>query len=638
MDKKQLMINIAADLDLVARDAPADRILQLVIHARIAPREARRHPLNLGLVLDRSGSMQGEKLGFVKQAAAHILDLLDEQDRVALIVYDNRVEVLSPSCQVTPDNRVRMQFLINSVNAGSTTFLSGGWLRGCEEVAEAAQANSLNHTLLLTDGLANVGITDPEILAQHARELARRDVTTSTFGVGGDYNHLLLEAVANQGGGSYYFIETPNDIPGIFNREFEELAHVAAKDVEIVIEMPPEFKADVLGDWRVEPAGNLMRINLGNLRSHQEQRVYLESHFPPAGDRAEMMIKALVRGKAESGEVIEAETTLVFRSASKEEMDTAVRNQDVLEGHAQVKLAQKTKEALIMEREGKRKEAFELMNQSIQASAPVMPPNAVDEYRRMSERMLAGMDEMDRKQSHYRRYLDSKQREEWREYPLVQHDQHLLIDADGRKVLIDTGSPVSTGREAEWYFLGHRYNPPPDFKGMNLDTVSVQVGERVDVLLGIDILKNLYFRVDFHRAGVIFSTYPLALGGSRLQILVNKSTPIIRCIAGNTGIGVVFATRTKLTLLASNLVNGYSPIDKKMVRYLGAEEFETPVYEIPFELAGKHLSLRCGVLPANLERYVIQKGAMGILGTELFDHFSIEVAFPQEAIFFNRKR
>jgi Ca-activated chloride channel family protein len=408
-----IKIRMAADVGMAAREAGTERIVEVTVQAvEAAERKIGRPPLNLALVLDRSGSMGGEKLSYVKQAVLHVLDLLDERDQAALVVYDNQVDLLSASRQVNPANRESLKRLVHPLKSGNTTNLAGGWLAGCEQAAQAAQENSINRTLLLTDGLANVGITDSEMLAQHALELSQRGVTTSTFGVGLDYNHHLLEAMANQGGGSYYFIETPSDIPGIFSREFQELASVTAQDVEIVIELLCETPAQVLGDWRVKSDGNQAHIKLGNLFGGRQEQIYLKMQVPAAGDQAEMSIKAAVQGKTESGEIMKAEARLTFRCGSQQEVETAPRDPDVMKRYAMVEVAQKSKEALKMERDGEREEAYQLMQQALQVSDAYLEPKQAKEYQRMSERMRTGMEESDRKQVHYRSYLASRHREE----------------------------------------------------------------------------------------------------------------------------------------------------------------------------------------------------------------------------------
>jgi Ca-activated chloride channel homolog len=107
--------------------------LEIVLKASAVEAEFQKSPLNLALILDRSGSMSGDKLEYVKQAAEHVVGLLDEKDRIALVDYDNNVRILFPSARLDPESRKTLLKAISSIHSGGTTNLSGGWLTGCQQ-------------------------------------------------------------------------------------------------------------------------------------------------------------------------------------------------------------------------------------------------------------------------------------------------------------------------------------------------------------------------------------------------------------------------------------------------------------------------------------------------------------------------
>ena len=133
-------------------------------------------PVNLAFVLDRSGSMAGEKMRLAKQAVEQSIARLGSDDRFSVVVYDDQIDVVFPSSPATAEARRAALQRLNEVNARNKTNLGEGWLRGCAQVAEYLSTEGVNRCLLLTDGLANTGITDRDELAGHAAELRARGV------------------------------------------------------------------------------------------------------------------------------------------------------------------------------------------------------------------------------------------------------------------------------------------------------------------------------------------------------------------------------------------------------------------------------------------------------------------------------
>ncbi len=237
------MSPIALDAALDRPLLPAEgggRFLRLTLRVPEVPRDGgtARKPLNLAFVLDRSGSMAGEKLDLVKRAVAFGISQLAPEDRAAVVVYDDRVETIAPSVRMDAAAKSAIALRLGAVRDGGSTALGEGWLTGCR-LAATAQAELgdrwLTRTLLLTDGLANVGLTDPHELIGHAVELRRRGVTTTTFGVGADFDEQLLRGLSEGGGGNFYFIERAAQIPDFFAGELGELLTVYAEGATLTL-------------------------------------------------------------------------------------------------------------------------------------------------------------------------------------------------------------------------------------------------------------------------------------------------------------------------------------------------------------------------------------------------------------------
>lgn len=216
--------------------------------------------LNLALVLDRSGSMSGRKLDYAKEAAIYAVHNLLPEDRVAVVTYDDTVQVLVPS---TPaGERAALAERIRGIHAGGSTALHTGWLEGATQVAAFQETGRLNRVVLLSDGLANEGETNPAVIAGQVRGLARRGVSTSTLGVGLDYNEDLMAAMADAGEGNYYFIESPADLPRIFAQELSGLAGTLGTRVRLRLAPAAGGTARLLNDLEQDPSGAYVLPNL----------------------------------------------------------------------------------------------------------------------------------------------------------------------------------------------------------------------------------------------------------------------------------------------------------------------------------------------------------------------------------------
>ena len=412
MNQNLFGIQLNHDKNLISRQDKTERILEIRVQAPVSTKENSRPSLNLAIVLDRSGSMQGEKLENVKLAASHVLDQLKEQDQVALVVYDNTIQVLAHNINITHGNRFELKQLISGIKAGNMTNLGGGWLTGCKEIASSAREGTINRTMLLTDGLANVGETDLEILSQHAFEIYKDLISTSTFGVGEGFNEHLLEAMSNRGGGNFYFIPRPDQIAQIFIKEFNDLIGITARKVEIKLDLPSSVEWKVLGGWSAEYKDGHLHIYVGDMLSGKTQDIYVKLQIPVDDKTSELVLNAKAFGQGEASEVLEDQAKVTFQYADQKDVDAAPLSQEFMERYSVVELADTATEALKFERIGEREKANQMLNEKINRSRPYISPQAAASYQQRSDRMKGGMTEADRKLTHYDVYNIKRQKED----------------------------------------------------------------------------------------------------------------------------------------------------------------------------------------------------------------------------------
>jgi len=239
-----------------------------------------RPPLNLCLVVDRSGSMgSAGKLDYVKEAAKYVVDRLGPQDRISIVAFDSDVKVVQGNTKV--ENKSLLQSKIDELFAGSNTNLSAGLEEGYAQAKKGKKKNYLTRVLLLSDGLANEGVTDLEKLASLARDWEDKDVYTTAMGVGADYDDQLLTLIATGGAGNYYYISRPSDIPTIFARELSGIVNVAASGIGVDLTLEPGVKLSRVHGYQYRDLGNgNYEIAVGDIASGQEYTVFLELSLP----------------------------------------------------------------------------------------------------------------------------------------------------------------------------------------------------------------------------------------------------------------------------------------------------------------------------------------------------------------------
>ena len=237
-----------------------------------------RSPINVAIVLDRSGSMQGEKIKRAREAAISALDLLQPSDIVSVIAYDSDVSVLVPATKLTDKEQVISA--IRNIKANGNTALFGGVSKGAAEVRKFLDNKHVNRIVLLSDGLANVGPSSPGELGSLGKSLKKENISVSTLGLGLGYNEDLMVQLAGQSGGTHQFIENASELADIFRREFDEVLSVVAQQVDVEINIPDGIRPiQVLGN-AADINGQCVVTRLAQVYSDQQKHVVIEVEIP----------------------------------------------------------------------------------------------------------------------------------------------------------------------------------------------------------------------------------------------------------------------------------------------------------------------------------------------------------------------
>lgn len=262
-------------------------------------------PLNLALVIDRSGSMADDgKMDVLKQALTSFLTRLAPNDRVALVAYSNEAEVVSAAREVG-DGRWVDETVAGLAPSGGTN-LHAGLMAGLKAVDRQFDARRNNLVILLTDGIANAGETDPDRIAAAAKSFNDRGIHLVTIGLGHDLNDTLLSQLAHQGEGAYHFVDRPEEIERVFRTGVSGLIQRAASDVAVTLAPAPGVRIVSLTGYNGRPPSGPVTVRLKDMGTGDSQVLLAELLLDPRRPGTTSLIEAtanytdLIAGRAET--------------------------------------------------------------------------------------------------------------------------------------------------------------------------------------------------------------------------------------------------------------------------------------------------------------------------------------------------
>ncbi len=394
------------DRHLVRTDGRSRRHVLLCLTAPKPRRKpAQRPPVNVAFVLDRSGSMGGQKIALAKYAVERALQGLGSRDRFSVVTYDDQVESVASSRTATAKAKQDALLRLQTVDARGSTDLHGGWTAGAEQVKSHLATDGVNRCLLLTDGLANIGLTEPVALAAFAKDLRASGVATSTFGVGADFDEVLLTAIADAGGGHFYFIGRPEHIVDAMTSELGELLETVAREVVVDIKHHPALELQALSpvvDAAAIPGE--LRLLIGDLVAGQNVELVLSVRFPAAD--AGIATSAFFTTGDRDGVLKADGCTLAWRHAEGADVDAQPRDREVDRAVARIYAARARMEAVHLNRLGEYRDARHALRGVARRIAGYAGSDT--ELKELAAQLIAEeaafsapMAELDRKSTHF---------------------------------------------------------------------------------------------------------------------------------------------------------------------------------------------------------------------------------------------
>ena len=261
-----------------------------------------RPPMNVAIVIDHSGSMQGEKITRARDAAVGLVERLGPNDRAALVQYDDDAELMIPMTTSDPAGRARLVQAIKTIQDAGGTNLGGGLTLGRDEILRNLQPERVNRVILLSDGNANIGITDIPSLSRLSSDASEKGVRITTIGLGTDYNEDLMEQVADHGRGQYYYVRDAATLDTVFAGELKALQATVAKAAELRLE-PACAGVEIVEvfGYPIRREGQAVIVPLADLAGGDKRKVVARIKVPTGTEGTAKVLSAAFEFAASAG-------------------------------------------------------------------------------------------------------------------------------------------------------------------------------------------------------------------------------------------------------------------------------------------------------------------------------------------------
>ena len=242
-------------------------------------------PLNLAIVIDRSGSMKGERIANAIAAAVGTIDRMRDGDVATVVTFDTQAQTIVSPTRIGPSSRAFVQSQIRAIRLGGDTCISCGLDTAMAQVMNAtatglAGQDSVSRILLLSDGATNHGVRDVPGLRALASSMRNRGCSISTIGVDVDFDEKVMAALAAESNGRHYFVANATDLPSVFAQEFDSLLATVAREGELTIHLAPGVSVEQVFDRSFRREGSRIVVPFGTFSSNQEKTVLMRLRVP----------------------------------------------------------------------------------------------------------------------------------------------------------------------------------------------------------------------------------------------------------------------------------------------------------------------------------------------------------------------
>ncbi len=327
-----------------------------------------RAPVNLGLVVDTSGSMAGKAIANARKASLAMVKALQPGDRIAIVVFNSESKVLVPSTLIDGESRGVIAARIASMKARGTTDMYGGLSRGINQVRRSMRSGGINRVVLLSDGMPN----NQRHIMNLARNARRSRITITALGLGLDYNETLLGAIARATGGTFQYIKDPARVAKVFRDEVIAMRQVIAQSLSLRIVPGPGVTIRRVHGRSMSNYGTYAMVHLGVLRAGEQRDVLIRLSVPGrrAGATLELMDGQVsyVAKTANRGFSYQHKFYLSAKATADPAQLAEGRNKSFDLFLARAEAAQATVDAIALARSRQLKKAFALLDSALAAA------------------------------------------------------------------------------------------------------------------------------------------------------------------------------------------------------------------------------------------------------------------------------
>ena len=316
---------------------PVDKKTELCLKVGVTGFETEsdvaRPELNIALVIDKSGSMSGDRIRQAKEAAAFAVNQMKESDIVSVVVYDSDVEVLVPATKLTSKKDVLAK--IDSIDADGTTALYAGTEKGAEEVKKFYDKGRVNRVILLSDGMANVGPSNPGDLKKLGQRLGGEGITVTTLGLGDGYNEDLMQQLAQAADGNHAFITSAKNLVEVFDEEFKTVTKVVASEAGCKLVCAEGIRPIRVLNRDAEISGQEIKFSWNQIYSGHQRYALVEVEVPAGanGEKRSIATATLSYANMKTNKTDNLSDSVEITYSSSEEDVKAAENEEVMKDY-----------------------------------------------------------------------------------------------------------------------------------------------------------------------------------------------------------------------------------------------------------------------------------------------------------------